>query len=246
MGKKFNLSNNKTYTNRTAIKNNVNTIMPTNNYQSKVDYTNLNVTNEEKVQLINYEQIVVKKQEAVSLSLMELSTALYNAQQILSQKQDGDGSFTKWFEQLNLSKPFVYRCLSKYKLYLISNMETVMDLTVKETAMITKALNNNDIKEAEVIDIIQSDNIIKYLDEKIYGPEEQTEVDLDSFKSKTKEEQKQEYKQTKKDIKIMTDEISKKKEQLKKMKEEIENLIEQVKMIKEIAKNMKIEIDNNR
>lgn len=246
MGKKFNLSNNKTYTNRAAIKNNVNVIISNNNYQSKIDYTILNVTNEEKIQLINYEQIVVKKQEAISLSLMELSTALYNAQQILSQKQDGDGSFTKWFEQLNLSKAFVYRCLSKYKLYLISNMETVMDLTVKETAMITKALNNNDIKEAEVINIIQSDNIIKYLDEKIYGTEEQTEVDLDSFKSKTKEEQKQEYKQTKKDIKIMTDEISKKKEQLKKMKEEIENLTEQVKMIKEIAKNMKIEIDNNR
>ena len=92
--KSFNLSKNNTYSNRNAVRNNVNTIIPSTIYESKVNYTELNVTNEEKTQLINYEQIIVKKQEAISLSLMELSTALYNAQQILSQRsENGDGDF---------------------------------------------------------------------------------------------------------------------------------------------------------
>lgn len=246
--KSFNLSKNNTYSNRNAVRNNVNTIIPATVYESKVDYSLLKVTSEEKEQLITCEQIIVKKQETISLSLMEMSTALYNAQQILSQKQDGDGSFSKWFEQLNLSKAFVYRCLDKYKLYLISNIETVMDLTVKETAMITKALNNHYIKEAEVVEVIKADNIIKYLDEKIYGPEEKMEVDMTSFLNSSKEEQVTEMKNLNRDIKIMKDDLKDKKNKLNKLKDEmnslkdkIEDLKEKIILMKEIEKSMKIE-----
>ena len=246
--KSFNLNKNNIYTNRNAIKNNVNTIIPAAMYESKVNYTELNVTNEEKTQLINYEQIVVKKQEAISLSLMELSTALYNAQQILSQRsENGDGRFYSWFMQLGLSKSFVYRCLDKYKLYLISNMETVMDLTVKETAMITKALKNKDIEEAEIVEIIQADNITKYLDEKIYGPEEKMEVDMTSFLKSSKEEQVTEMQNLSRDIKIMNDDLKSKKEKLNKLKDEMNSLKEKVNdlkekiiLMKEIEKNMKM------
>lgn len=239
--KSFNLNKNNVYTNRNAIKNNVNTIIPAAVYESKVNYTELNVTNEEKTQLINYEQIVVKKQEAISLSLMELSTALYNAQQILSQRsENGDGRFYSWFGQLGLSKSFVYRCLDKYKLYLISNMETVMDLTVKETAMITKALKNKDIEEAEIVEIIKADNITKFLDEKIYGPEEKMEVDMTSFLKSSKEEQVTEMKNLKRDIKIMSDDLKRKKEELDELKDEVSELKEKIRLMKEIEKNMKI------
>lgn len=176
---------------------------------------------------------------------MELSTALYNAQQILSQRsENGDGRFYSWFEQLGLSKSFVYRCLEKYKLYLISNMEIVMDLTVKEASMITKALNSNVIKEEEVIEIIESDNIVKLLDEKINGPIEKTVVDLTSFKKQSKEEQLEEYKRSKQDLKKMSEDLYRKRQQLKDLKENISMLSEQIKMMKEISKNMKIEIDN--
>lgn len=245
MAKKFNLSKNKTFNNKTAIQNNLNTIITNPTYESKVDYTSLQVTSEEKTQLINYEQVITKKREAISLSLMELSTALYNAQQILSQRsENGDGRFYSWFEQLGLSKSFVYRCLEKYKLYLISNMEIVMDLTVKEASMITKALNSNVIKEEEVIEIIESDNIVKLLDEKINGPIEKTVVDLTSFKKQSKEEQLEEYKRSKQDLKKMSEDLYRKRQQLKDLKENISMLSEQIKMMKEISKNMKIEIDN--
>lgn len=239
--KSFNLNKNNIYTNRNAIKNNINTIIPATMYESKVNYTELNVTNEEKTQLINYEQIIVKKQETISLSLMELSTALYNAQQILSQRsENGDGRFYSWFGQLGLSKSFVYRCLDKYKLYLISNMETVMDLTVKETAMITKALKNKDIEEAEIVEIIKADNITKFLDEKIYGPEEKMEVDMTSFLKSSKEEQVTEMKNLKRDIKIMSDDLKRKKEELDELKDEVSELKEKIRLMKEIEKNMKI------
>lgn len=239
--KSFNLNKNNVYTNRNAIKNNINTIIPATMYESKVNYMELNVTNEEKTQLINYEQIIVKKQETISLSLMELSTALYNAQQILSQRsENGDGRFYSWFGQLGLSKSFVYRCLDKYKLYLISNMETVMDLTVKETAMITKALKNKDIEEAEIVEIIKAENITKFLDEKIYGTEEKMEVDMTSFLKSSKEEQVAEMKNLKRDIKIMSDDFKRKKEELDELKDEVSELKEKIRLMKEIEKNMKI------
>lgn len=241
--KSFNLSKNNVYSNRNAIKNNINTIIPANTYESKVNYKELNVTEEEKIQLINCEQIVVKKQEAISLSLMELSTALYNAQQILSREKLGDGRFFSWFGQLGLSKSFVYRCLDKYKLYLISNMETVMDLTVKETAMITKALNNKEIEEAEIIEIIKADNIIKVLDEKINGinEEEKDEIDLSNFTNSSKEKQLEELKNIRKELKNMNESLQYKKEEMKELKFEIDELKEKIKMMKEFEKNMKIE-----
>lgn len=241
--KSFNLNKNNIYTNRAAIKNNIETIIPANTYESKVNYKELDVTEEEKVQLINCEQIVIKKQEAISLSLMELSTALYNAQQILSRKQSGDGTFSKWFEQLKLSKPFVYRCLDKYKLYLISNMETVMDLTVKETSMITKALKNKEIEEAEIVEIIKADNIIKVLDEKINGISEyeEDEIDLSNFTNSSKEEQLEELENIRKELRNMNESLQFKKEEMKELKTEIDELKEKIKMMKEFEKNMKIE-----
>lgn len=247
MGKKsFNFSGNKSFVNKEMIKNNVSTLISKPVYESKINYTELNVTDNEKEQLINYEQVIINKQAAISVSLMEMSTALYNAQQILSREKVGDGTFIKWFEQLKLSKSFVYRCLDKYKLYLISNMETVMDLTVKETSMITKALKENTIKEAEIIDIIKSDNITKILDEKINGPEEPMIIDLSLFKTKSEQDKLIEYKQTKKDLKGMSEELFRKKQKMKELKEEILELTEHIKMMKENIKNMKIEIDNNK
>lgn len=249
MAKKiFNLNKNNIYTNRTAIKNNVNTIIPANTYETKINYKELDVNEEEKIQLINCEQIVIKKQETISLSLMELSTALYNAQQILSREKVGDGRFLKWFEQLNLSKSFVYRCLDKYRLYLISNIETVMDLTVKETAMITKALNNKEIEEAEIVEIIQADNIIKTLDEKINGvneEEEEDEIDLSNFTNSSKEDQIKELKNIRKELRNMNESLRNKKEEIKELKSEIDELKEKIKMMKEFEKNMKFEFSKS-
>lgn len=149
MAKKNFMLGNRDSASRNKIQNNLVQRMEIEEYQTKVDYQMLQVTEEDKQQLINLEQIVVKKQEIISTSLMDISMALYDAQKILSRKKGGDGTFSKWFTQLGLSKPFVYRCLDKYKLYLISNMETVMDLTTRETTMITKALNNKELSEAD-------------------------------------------------------------------------------------------------
>lgn len=149
MAKKNFMLGNRDSASRNKIQNNLVQRMEIEEYQTKVDYQMLQVTEEDKKQLINLEQIVVKKQEIISTSLMDISMALYDAQKILSRKKGGDGTFSKWFTQLGLSKPFVYRCLDKYKLYLISNMETVMDLTTRETTMITKALNNKELSEAD-------------------------------------------------------------------------------------------------
>lgn len=148
----------------------------------------------------------------------------------------------RWCEQLNLSRAFVYRCLDKYKLFLISNMEAVMDLTVRETSMITKALKNNYIEEAEVVDIIKSNNIAKCLDEKINGNGlETTKIDMGNFSKSTKEEQINEIKKLKKDIKSMNEDLSYKKEKLKELKLEVEDLKEKIKIMKEIQKSMELE-----
>lgn len=244
MAKKTFMLGNRENLNRNQIQNNLTQIINTNNYISKVDYQMLQVEEEDKIQLIELEQVVVKKQEAISSSLMDMSTALHNAQKILSREKVGDGTFIKWFEQLGLSKSFVYRCLDKYKLYLISNMETVMDLTVKETTMITKALNNKEIEETEVIDIISSDNIIKAIEDKTKGPEQEEEIDIEYFKELSIDEKKEKLKQTTKDRKNLEITLKNKREELEILKEEIKKAKQEISLIKELEKNMKIEMQN--
>lgn len=150
----------------------------------------------------------------------------------------------KWFEQLGLSKSFVYRCLDKYNLYLISNMQTVMDLTVKETSMITKVLNNKEIEETEVIDIINSDNVIKAIEEKIKGPEQEEEVDIDYFKELSLDEKKEKLKQTTRDRKNLELSLKDKKVEFEALKEEIKLQKQQIAIIKEFEKSMKVELKN--
>lgn len=245
MAKKTFMLGNRDNLNRNQIQNNLTQIINTNAYVSKVDYQMLQVEEEDKIQLIELEQVVVKKQEVISSSLMDMSTALYNAKKILSKKERGEGIFMKWFEQLGLSKSFVYRCLDKYNLYLISNMQTVMDLTVKETSMITKALNNKEIEEAEVVDIINSDNIAKAIEDKIKGPEQEEEVDIDYFKELSLEDKKEKLKQTTKDRKNLELLLKEKREELEALKEEIKLQKEKIAIIKELEKSMKIELENS-
>lgn len=242
MAKKTFMLGNRENLNRNQIQNNLTQIINTNTYVSKVDYQMLQVDENEKIQLLELEQVVIKKQEAISNSLMDISTALYNAQKILSRKEGGDGTFSKWFMQLGLSKPFVYRCLDKYNLYLISNMQTVMDLTVRETSMITKALNNKEIEEAEIIDIISSDNIVKAIEDKIKGPEQEEEVDIEYFKELSLDDKKEKLKLTTKDRKNLELTLKNKKEELEILKEEIKLQKEKIAIIKELEKSMKTEI----
>lgn len=245
MAKKTFMLGNRDNLNRNQIQNNLTQIINTNTYTPKVDYQMLQVDETEKIKLIELEQIVVKKQEIISSSLMDISMALYDAQKILSREKVGDGTFIKWIEQLGLSRPFVYRCLDKYKLYLISNMETVMDLTARETTMITKALNNKEIEEAEVIDIINSDNIAKAIEYKIKGPEEPEEVDIDYFKELSLDDKKEKLKQTTKDRKNLELLLKEKREELEILKEEIKLQKEKIAVIKELEKSMKAELENN-
>lgn len=242
MAKKFNLSKNKSFNNKSIIQDNLNTIIINPTYESKIDYTLLEVAGEEKIQLIQCEQIISEKQKNISISLMEMSTALYNAQQILSNRENGDGTFTKWFTGLGLDKSFVYRCLDKYNLYLISNMETVMNLTVKETSLISRALKENKIEEAEVIEIINSNNIIKAIESKTEEPKQKIVVDITEFITLDKKEQKKELKNIKISRKSKVEELARKKDDLKELKEEIENLKNEIEKIKEIEKKMKNEI----
>ena len=242
MAKKTFMLGNRENLDRNQIQNNLTQIINTDNYVSKVDYQMLQVEEREKVKLIELEQILIKKKETISSSLMDMSTALYNAQKILSRKEGGDGTFSKWFTQLGLSKPFVYRCLDKYNLYLISNMQTVMDLTVRETSMITKALNNKEIEEAEVIDIISSDNIVKAIENKIKGPEQEEEVDIEYFKELSLDDKKEKLKQTTKDRKNLELTLKSKKEELEILKEEIKLQKEKIAIIKELEKVMKAEL----
>lgn len=240
-----NKQNKPLYLKKTEVKEGLQEIINVSTYKSNIDYNILNVDENEKKELIECEEIIIKKQEAISISLMELSTALYKAQQILSQKEAGDGTFTKWYEQLKLSKNFVYRALNKYKLYLISNIETVMDLTVKETTALTKALNDNVIQEAEVIEIINSDDIINKLKDIYSKDEEKTVVDISSFIQLSLKEQKEQLNQIKKDKKIIIDELNLKKKQLEELKNEINIKKEQINYMKEIESNMKEEYKKN-
>ena len=117
-----------------------------------------------------------------------------------------------------------------------------MDLTVKETAMITKALNNKEIEEAEVIDIISSDNIVKAIENKIKGPEQEEEVDIEYFKELSLDDKKEKLKQTTKDRKNLELTLKSKKEELEILKEEIKLQKEKIAIIKELEKVMKTEL----
>lgn len=91
MAKKNFMLGNRDSASRNKIQNNLVQRMEIEEYQTKVDYQMLQVTEEDKKQLINLEQIVVKKQEIISTSLMDISIALYDAKKYFLKKKEEKG-----------------------------------------------------------------------------------------------------------------------------------------------------------
>lgn len=132
-------------------KNDVSAIV-VDKYTPKINYGELEITPQEKENLIEYEKGVLFHGSKMQDHLLGISENLYKAQMLLADHRGG--TFYKWFEGLGLKKDFVYMCIKRYDLYLKYKREEVMklpDRVVKEVVKLSK-----DLSEERVYEIIEA------------------------------------------------------------------------------------------
>lgn len=132
-------------------KNDVSAIV-VDKYVPKVNYGELEITPQEKEDLIEYEKGVLFHGNKMQDHLLGISENLYKAQGLLADHRGG--TFYKWFEGLGLKKDFVYMCIKRYDLYLRYKREEVMKLPDRVVKEVTKL--SKDLGEDRVYEIIEA------------------------------------------------------------------------------------------
>lgn len=134
-------------------------------YISNVDFSALEVTDSEKITLIEYEKRAKENSTKIKEHIFNLAEIFYNAQQLLSDNDKTKGKFLKWIEEIGFGKSFVYETLDRYNLYLKHNNNKVFELPVRTLREVKKL---DDKKFIEVIDSEKPSEKIKELKAESY------------------------------------------------------------------------------
>lgn len=204
-----------------------------NQIVSKIDYSKYNLDEETTEFLLEREFLLTHTSKEISKNLAEQSKAFYEAQQKLSEKQGGDGTFMEWIEDLGYSRPYVYRAINAYDMFLSYNTEKIFELPARVRQELYK--KRDELDEAVVIEIISDDEPQKKLKE--------------IEKVKTQQEELEKYKGIDTDLKryqvelkIQKGLIYDKKIELEKAKEEYDKLKRELQKLKETEKELTIKI----
>ena len=204
-----------------------------NQMVSKIDYSKYNLDQETTDFLQEREFLLVHTTKEISKNLAEQSKAFYEVQQKLSQKENGDGTFTEWTSELGFSRAYVYRAINAYSMFLSYNTEKIFELPLRVREELYK--KRNEFDEAEVIEIIS--------DEK---PQERLK---EIEKAKVEQEEIEKYKDIETDLtryqvelKIQKGLIYDKKIELEKAKEEYDKIKRELQKLKETEKELTIKI----
>ena len=131
-------------------------------YVSPIDYTELEVSKEDEKKLIEYEKVALENSKRVSEHLLSLAEVFYEAQKLLSSKDNTKGKFLKWVEGIGFGKSFVYETLDRYNIYLEHNNKKIFELPVRAMREIKKLPSE---KAIEVMNSENPSNKIKELKE---------------------------------------------------------------------------------
>lgn len=138
-------------------------------YISSINYDELEVSKEEEKKLIEYEKVAIENSKKIKDHLFNLAEIFYEAQKLLSNKDNTKGKFLKWIEGIGFGKSFVYETLDRYNIYLEHNNKKIFELPVRAVREIKKLPSE---KAIEIINSENPSNKIKELKEVVEEIEE--------------------------------------------------------------------------
>lgn len=138
-------------------------------YISPINYDELEVSKEDEKKLIEYEKVALENSKRIKEHLFNLAEIFYEAQKLLSSKDNTKGKFLKWIEGIGFGKSFVYETLDRYNIYLEHNNKKIFELPVRAMREIKKLPSE---KAIEVMNSENPSNKIKELKEVIEEIEE--------------------------------------------------------------------------
>ena len=205
---------------------------------SAIDYNKFNLDNETILFLKEKEAILNHSSKQISKNLAEQSKAFYEVQQMLSEKQGGDGTFTEWYTELGFSRQYVYRTINAYSMFLSYNNERIFELPVRVREELYK--KKDEFDEAEVIEIISDNkpqNKLKEIEKAKTEKEEferykDIDSDLEKYQLELKEQKNLIY-DKKIEIEKIKEQYDKLKNELKELKETEKELIVKIKISKQ-------------
>lgn len=121
-------------------------------YVSPIDYNELEVSKEDEKKLIEYEKVALENSKRIKEHLFNLAEIFYEAQKLLSSKDNTKGKFLKWIEGIGFGKSFVYEALDRYNIYLEHNNKKIFELPVRAMREIKK------LPSEKAIEVMNSDN----------------------------------------------------------------------------------------
>ena len=133
-------------------------------YISPINYDELEVSKEDEKKLIEYEKVALENSKRIKEHLFNLAEIFYEAQKLLSNKDNTKGKFLKWIEGIGFGKSFVYETLDRYNIYLEHNNKKIFELPVRAMREIKKLPSE---KAIEVMNSENPSNKIKELKEEI-------------------------------------------------------------------------------
>lgn len=194
-----------------------------NNFKSILDYSKYNIDDEETIiYLKEREAILSYSSKEISKKLADQSKAFYEAQQMLSKKQGGDGTFTEWILDLGFSRSYVYNAINSYNMFLSYSTEKIFELPSRIRDELYK--KKNEFEDAEVIEIISNDKPKEKLKELEKIKIEQKEINKYKNIDNDFEKYNLEFKEQKNLIYEKRIELEKIKKQYDEMKNELKEL----------------------
>ena len=129
-------------------------------YISQIDYNEFEISKEDEKKLIEFEKAALENSKRIKEHLFNLAEVFYEAQKLLSNKDNTKGKFLKWVEGVGFGKSFVYETLDRYNIYLEHNNKKIFELPVRAMREIKKM---SIIKAMEVMNSENPFNKIKEL-----------------------------------------------------------------------------------
>lgn len=205
---------------------------------SKINYSKYNLDEETTEFLLEREFLLTHTSKEISKNLAEQSKAFYEAQQKLSERQGGDGTFIEWYTDLGFSRQYVYRAINAYTMFLSYNTEKIFELSARIREELYK--KRNEFDDAEIIEIISNEKPQERLKEIEKHKIEQEEFDrykdidndLKHYQLELKEQKNLIY-DKKIEIEKIKEQYDKLKNELKELKEKEKELIVKIKISKQ-------------
>ncbi|MGL4652588.1 MAG: hypothetical protein ACRCZH_03825 [Cetobacterium sp.] len=121
-------------------------------YVSQINYKELEVSKREEKKLIEFERVALENSKRIGEQLLNLAEVFYEAQKLLSSKDNSKGKFLKWIEGIGFGKSFVYETLDRYNIYLEHKNKKIFELPVRAMREIKK------LPSEKAIEVMNSDN----------------------------------------------------------------------------------------